>query len=248
MKKHILMAGESWTSTTTHAKGFDTFTTTVYEEGGQPLIDALEVGGYEVTYMPSHVAQSKFPRTIEEISKYDLVILSDIGSNTLLIAPEVFTKGVRIPNRCRLIRQYVEGGGALLMVGGYMTFTGVDAKARYGMTEIKHVLPVSLLETDDRVECPEGIVPKVEANHPIFAGIAGDWPHVLGYNRTKRARDKGEVIASFGYDPFIAIGEFGQGKSCAYTTDCSPHWAPPEFVSWAHYQKLFQNIAGWLTT
>ena len=31
--KKILVAGESWTSFTTHVKGFDTFVTSVYEEG-----------------------------------------------------------------------------------------------------------------------------------------------------------------------------------------------------------------------
>ena len=32
--KKILLAGESWTSVTTHIKGFDIFTTSRYEEGG----------------------------------------------------------------------------------------------------------------------------------------------------------------------------------------------------------------------
>ena len=38
----ILIAGESWTSHTIHIKGFDTFTTSVYEEGVKWLKEALE--------------------------------------------------------------------------------------------------------------------------------------------------------------------------------------------------------------
>ena len=42
MAKKVLLAGESWSSHTTHVKGFDTFYTSVYEEGGKWLIAALE--------------------------------------------------------------------------------------------------------------------------------------------------------------------------------------------------------------
>ena len=49
MAKKVLLAGESWSSHTTHVKGFDTFYTSVYEEGGKWLIEALENFGYEFT-------------------------------------------------------------------------------------------------------------------------------------------------------------------------------------------------------
>ena len=45
MAKKVLLAGESWSSHTTHVKGFDTFFTSVYEEGGKWLIAALEKSG-----------------------------------------------------------------------------------------------------------------------------------------------------------------------------------------------------------
>ncbi|CUX22648.1 ABC transporter permease [Clostridium sp. C105KSO13] len=38
----------------------------------------------------------------------------------------------------------------------------------------------------------------------------------------------------------------GKGRSAVFTTDCAPQWAPPEFCNWSNYNKLFQNIAGWL--
>ena len=127
MFKKVLLAGESWSSHTTHVKGFDTFYTSVYEEGGKWLIEALEKGGYEVDYLPNHKIPYEFPTTMEEISKYACVILSDSGSNTLLLHPDTFGKSIRTPNRCMLIRDYVRAGGSLLMVGGYMSFSGVDA-------------------------------------------------------------------------------------------------------------------------
>ena len=47
-------------------------------------------------------------------------------------------------------------------------------------------------------------------------------------------------------DPFIAVGEYGKGRSAVVTTDCAPHWAPPEFCEWKYYEKLWQNLVGWI--
>ena len=58
----ILIAGESWVTHSIHQKGFDSFTTTAYNEGVGPLRDALEAGGFEVDYLPNHVAAHRLPR------------------------------------------------------------------------------------------------------------------------------------------------------------------------------------------
>ncbi len=246
MAKKILLAGESWTSYTTHVKGFDAFYTSTYEEGADALIGALRAGGYEVDYLPNHLAPTKFPFTMEEISRYDCVILSDIGSNTLLLHPDTFSRSLRMPNRCNLIRDYVLSGGALLMVGGYMAFSGVDGKAKYGQTAVAEVLPVKCLGVDDLMEHPEGVTPSMLRVHPALQNVPSDWPHFLGYNKTL-VRAGCEVAMSVEGDPFLAFGEFGKGRSCAFASDCAPHWGPPEFVNWAGYQTLWQGVAGWLT-
>ena len=70
-----------------------------------------------------------FTFELEALKQYECIILSDIGANTLLLPTETFTKSIKKPNRCNLIRDYVLEGGSLLMVGGYMTFAGIDGKA-----------------------------------------------------------------------------------------------------------------------
>lgn len=246
MQKKVLIAGESWMSYTTHVKGFDSFYTSVYEEGVGPIRTAIEQAGYQVDYIPNHLAPEKFPFTMEELKEYSCVILSDIGSNTLLLAPDTFSKSIRKPNRCQLIKDYVEQGGSFLMVGGYMSFTGVDAKTRYGQTPIKDVLPVECLDIDDRAEHPEGVVPVIVKEHEAIKGLPKEWPHFLGYNKTK-ATAQGEVLVTIDGDPFIAVGEFGKGKSAVFTSDCAPHWGPPEFVNWKYYNELWKGILDYLT-
>jgi uncharacterized membrane protein len=174
------------------------------------------------------------------------VILSDIGSNTLLLHPDTFSRSRRMPNRCQVIADYVREGGALLMVGGYISFSGVDAKAKYGRTPLQDVLPVSYLDADDLTEHPEGVVPAVCHGHPALDGVPGDWPHFLGYNHTL-PRAGSDIVMTIAGDPYLALGEYGNGRSAAFTSDCAPHWGPPEFVAWEGYDPLFAGILGWLT-
>ena len=243
----ILIAGESWTSHTIHIKGFDTFTTSKYEEGVKWFKEGLEKNGVEVDYIPNHLAPEKFPVTLEELKKYDVVFLSDIGSNTLLLPDQVFAKGMKVPNRCELLKEYVNEGGAFVMIGGYMSFTGVDAKTRYGETAVKDILPVKLLDKDDRQELPQGINPKKVKEHKIFEGIDEEFPYFLGYNKTIGCSEIGEILAEINGDPFIVAGNFGKGKSLAFTSDFAPHWGSMEFVEWKYYDKLWLNIISWLT-
>ncbi|WP_312642107.1 glutamine amidotransferase [Hydrogenoanaerobacterium sp.] len=244
--KKVLIAGESWMSYTTHVKGFDSFYTSVYEEGVEYIRTAIEKAGYQVDYIPNHLAPEKFPFTMEGLKEYSCVILSDIGSNTLLLSPQTFAKSIRTPNRCQLIKDYVEQGGAFMMVGGYMSFTGVDAKTRYGQTPVQDVLPVQCLDTDDRAEHPEGVVPIAVKEHEAINGLPKEWPHFLGYNKTK-AIPQGEVLVTIDGDPLIAVGEFGKGKSAVFTSDCAPHWGPPEFVNWQYYNELWKGLLDYLT-
>jgi uncharacterized membrane protein len=245
MAKRVLIAGESWTVHSIHQKGFDSFTTTEYAEGVGWLRAALEAGGWEVAYMPAHVAARSFPATVAELQAFDCVMLSDIGANTLLLHPETFAKSRVLPNRLEAVRDYVRGGGGLVMVGGYLTFQGIDAKAQYAGSPVEEVLPVVLSRYDDRAERPQGVVAEVtDAAHPIVAGVSGAWPALLGYNRAA-LREGAALVAAVGDDPLIAAQAFGRGRGVAFASDCGPHWAPPPFVDWAGYGPLWNGIVDW---
>lgn len=246
MGKKILLAGESWMSYITHVKGFDTFYTSVYESGEKYLKEVLVGAGHDFEFMPNHLAMDHFPFTLEELMQYDVIILSDIGANTLLLPTATFTKSQVRPNRCDLLKEYVLKGGSLLMVGGYMTFSGIDGKGKWQDTAVQDILPVKVLPTDDRMEYCQGIEPKPVKEHFVLDGVGLNWPKVLGYNKTV-AKEEAEVIAKVGEDPFIAVAEYGEGRSAAFTTDCAPHWAPAEFCEWDGYGKIFLNLVKWLT-
>jgi uncharacterized membrane protein len=246
-KPRVLVAGESWTTHSIHQKGFDSFTTTEYIEGIGWLKQALEDGGYEVVHQPAHVAARDFPNTAAALSAFACVMLSDVGANTLLLHPDTFVRSQRLPNRLEAIREYVSGGGGLVMIGGYLTFQGIEAKARYGGTAVEEALPVNIFPGDDRVEAPQGLKPIVAMpTHPIVHDIEGPWPALLGLNAVT-AKPGADVIMTAGGHPLMVSGAFGQGRGVAFTSDCGPHWAPPEFVNWTGYRKMWRQLADWVS-
>jgi uncharacterized membrane protein len=244
--RRILFAGESWNTYAVHTKGSNSYTTSGYEEGAKDLLAALRASGFDVTYLRNHEAVEGFPYTPEELKeRFDAVILSDIPADSLLLPHAVFVQGKRRPNRLRSLATFAEGGGGVLMVGGYMSFAGFEGRARYASTPLAAALPVEISGVDDRVEEPEGVNPVVTLDHPILAGITGGWPYFLGYNRFK-AKAGSQTILSVGEDPFLVVGKHGAGRVAAFASDCSPHWGSPEFIAWPHYSTFWSQLTGWL--
>jgi uncharacterized membrane protein len=242
----VMIIGESWMTNRVHHKGFDLFTDAMFEVGVTPLKEALEAGGHEVRWMPAHEVQEAFPLYREGLAEVDVLILSDIGANSFLLHPDTWLRGKPTPNRLKLIRDWTLDGGALVMCGGYYSFQGINAGAFYHRSPVEEVLPVRISPYDDRVEVPEGASCQVlEPDHPILAGIDGDWPVLLGYNRIEADEDA-RVLARVEGDPLLLVSEPGNGRALAWTSDIGPHWCPEPFASWDGYRRLWNQAVTWL--
>lgn len=242
---HVLVVGESWFIHSIHQKGFDSFTTSEYQEGGAAFLAALRARGHEVTYVPSHTIHERLPTTVEGYAPYDVVVVSDVGANSFQLPPQTFSGSVPSPDKSELLRAHVERGGGLLMVGGYLTFSGIDAKGRWGRAPLGEALPVRVLDRDDRVELPAGAQPHVCADHEVVAGLAPVWPALLGLNEVV-AKDDAQVLATCAGHPLLVVGGYGAGRTGAFTSDIAPHWAPPEFLGWDGYVDLWDRLVTWL--
>ena len=254
-KTKVLLVGESWVSAATHYKGFDQFNSVTFHLGAEPLVIALRDSPFELTYMPSHEAAEKFPFTREGLAEYSAVILSDVGANTLLLPPAVWMQGKPMPNRLKLIRDWTEAGGGLMMIGGYLSFQGIDGRARWRRTPVEDALPVTCLPYDDRLEVPEGFTPEILGNddHPVLRGLGRSWPILLGANEVEVKADRSvEVLvrmpASEGGHPLLVTGRYGQGSTIAWMSDIGPHWVPDTFATWEGFARLWLNSLSWLTT
>lgn len=244
----VLLVGESWFVYSAHQKGFDTFYTSEYTEGGTEFVAGLEAAGHSVVRIPAHLIERDFPRTAGAIADVaDVVVISDVGANSFLLSQATFSGSKVEPDRLEAIRDFVLAGGGLLMVGGYMTFSGIDAKARWGRSPVSGVLPVRVLDRDDRIEMPSGCLPEVTGSHAITASLDARWPTLLGYNEVE-ALPHADTLAIAGDHPLLVVARAGGGRTAAFTSDLAPHWATPDFLAWNGYQTLFDNTIRWLAS
>ena len=248
--KKILLAGESWVTQATHIKGFDQFPTVTFHRGADGFLAALADLPFDITYMPCHEAQTDFPATAEALAAYDAVVLSDIGADTLLLHPDTWIHSRTTPNRLSALERYVANGGGLAMIGGYLSFQGINGSARFRGTAVEEVLPVTLQPYDDRIEVPQGMAPEAVGTHPILDGIDGDWPPILGFNEVT-AKPNATVLATasdlYRRLPILAVGTHGGGRSMVWTSDIGPHWLPAATFKWPHFARLWSQALGWLT-
>ncbi len=246
-KKKILFIGESWQVHVTEAKGYDTFSYDYYEVATGFIKSAVESNDYEFVHIPAHMVDAQFPKTLDELLEYAVVMVSDVGANTFNLPMNTFIRLNPMPNKLKMLREYVERGGAFVMIGGYLAYTGFQARGAYKRTPIEEILPVTMLEGDDRMEESDGATARIElVSHPVVAGLPNKWPALLGYNLVI-PKENSTVIATINNNPLIVVGSYGKGRTCAYTTDCAPHWSPEDFCTWEGYSRLWGNLINWLT-
>jgi uncharacterized membrane protein len=228
-----------------HQKGFDSFTSTKYEEGATLLLSELRKNNFTIDYLPSHEVQIRFPKTLNELEKYDAIILSDIGANTFLLQNHTFYDMEVSVNSLETIKKYVGEGGGFLMIGGYLSFMGIEGKANYKNTPISEILPVEMMDKDDRIEVPEGFIPSYTVNADPILKDLGTWPKLLGYNRVLVKEGSKELLQT-NVDPILVTGTYKKGKTAAFLSDCAPHWGSLEFVNWKNYSLFWSNLVNYV--
>jgi len=84
----------------------------------------------DITLIKNHDAGYSFPNSMEEIEKYDVVILSDIGSDTLLLHPDTFLHSKPTPDRLKLITGDPRNSwiGIIMILYGLIWFNGYQNK------------------------------------------------------------------------------------------------------------------------
>lgn len=245
-KYKVLFVGESWFFTTTETKGTDQFTIGGYQTEIGRVREYMQ--DYAViTHVPAHLVPEQFPTSLEEMKKYDVVLISDVGANTFLLHPDTFFRSEKTVNRLELIKEFVEQGGAFGMIGGYMTFMGIEGKGCYRGTPLEEILPVYMKNYDDRQEIPQGFQPVLTSDsHPVLKELDGERSYLLGYNRTE-AKKEAQVLMRYGNDPILATGYYGKGRTFAWTSDCAPHWMPEEFCRSSFNKMMWKKIFDWCT-
>lgn len=126
MSIKVLYVGDTQVNVQTSIKGIDSWTFTYYSDSAHYLIRDM-------------------PSTVDEFGKYDCVILSDLGFNSVNLQPGN-TEAMRIPmgpDRIQGLHDYVVQGGLFMMIGGWLSFSGIQGKGLWGGTKIEEVMPIT---------------------------------------------------------------------------------------------------------
>lgn len=211
----------------------------------EPLLEALEaMEGVEPTHLDGPDTMTEFPRSVEALHAFDAVIVSDLTRGTL--EPHFFEDAIPGPNLLRVVADYVETGGGLIYCGGWMTYQGYQGIGNWQGTLVEDVLPLQLQPVyDDRVERPEGADPTVvDDAHPLTDTF--DLPTVYGYNRVAGIDPDARLLATVDSHPLLAVGDYGEGRTVAYTSDPGIKWGYG-MVEWPEYQPFWRTALDWVT-
>jgi len=212
----------------------------------EPLLDVLRADkDVSADYFDGPDTMTEFPRSVDELSEYDVLIISDLSRGTL--EPHFHPDAIPGPNLLRIVRDFVEEGGGLVYCGGWMTFQGYQGVGNWHGTPVADTLPVEIRPIyDDRVERPEGAeVSLVVDSHPVIENITEPFPNVYGYNRTAGVHDQADLLARVDGDPLLAVTEHGDGRVLAYTSDPGIQWGH-DLVDRDEYGTFWGDVLRWV--
>ncbi|MCD4656618.1 MAG: glutamine amidotransferase [Planctomycetes bacterium] len=249
-KIKVLYIGDSEIVMSRYIIGADVFEATNFNDNGHFFRDAMaKIPNIELKHINPHDVPLQYPKTMEELTTFDVIIFSDVGYNSMIFYPGLkppyeYPLG---PDRVKMVKEFVAQGGGFIMVGGYVSFSGLNAIARYHGTPIEEILPVAISPYDDRVEVTDGFTFNViDNNHPITANIpwnAGKFT-LCGYNKVT-LKEGAKLLAEYNNDPFIACGEYKKGRTAIFASDFAPHWVG-DFKDWEYYPHFFGQMIKWV--
>jgi hypothetical protein len=151
----------------------------------------------------------------------------------------------------------VRRGAGLLMLGGWESFFG--RLGEYHDSPLAEVLPVVMMQSDDRRNCAQPCLIEKIAGHPILAGLPWDRPPGIGGFNSFSAKKGSETIlrcAPFAVrheddqfhftrgatSPLLVVGRHGEGRTAALAVDAAPHWVGG-LVDWGD-GRVTQQVDG----
>lgn len=221
---------------------------------GERLAEALEQEA-DVTPLSNWELYRLQPGKLEEyLEQSQSLIISDVEAKCFHLYPSFFDRArreqkiVTFPDRLNSIKEWIYGGGGLMMLGGWLSFSGVQGKSGWGRSTLKDVLPVECLMIEDLVESSAGFTVEVtDPHHPVVKGLPWDqFPPIFGYNEVIE-KPQGQVLVRVketGH-PLVVVGEYGEGRIITYMSDPAPHWGI-NFELWEAYDAFWQQAFNWI--
>ncbi|MCC6494408.1 MAG: hypothetical protein IT424_15465 [Pirellulales bacterium] len=222
---------------------------------GQRLADAFRHDA-EVSTLANWTLYRLEPGKFEEmLAQSDALVISDVEAKCFHLYPSFFDRArrdkqvVSFPDRLEAARQWVHDGGGLMMLGGWLSFSGAREMGGWRRSRLAPILPVECLVGEDLVESSAGFTAEVvQPQHPLAAGLPWHaFPPIFGYNELV-PRDDSQVIVRVRQTghPLLVAGSHGRGRVMIYASDPAPHWGL-NFELWEAYDAFWRQALRWVS-
>lgn len=200
---------------------------TALDNGAAYLAGLCEYAGIDLDYVPG---DQPLPPEVD----YRLFVLSDYPASLWSVS------------QVAAVANEVAAGAGLVMIGGWESFHGFSGE--YHESPLADVLPVTMLDHDDREQSRLPWVLRPVTDHPIVGGLP--WRHpptVCGFNRLTVRPGATEVVVAHALEieqagdqlrvsvgaptPMLIVGQYYAGRVAALACDVAPHWVGT-FVDW----------------
>ncbi len=223
-------------------------------ESSKQIPFTVDVNGRKI-YNVAHPTKG-YPRSLEEMLNYDVIINSDIYKDAF--TPE------QLDDTVSLVEEH---GGGFVMVGGFTAF----GSGHYDETVIDKLMPVDVYDNEGikhgsfQLDIPDDVL-----GHPIMAiGVdrndtAQIWrekfPGFAGLNTVNRVKPGATALAlnpnlKNSYGPLIvfAVQQIGRGRTMAFTSDTTSSWGSRFQSSFGtpedrnlYYRRFWTQTVRWL--
>ncbi|WP_227806819.1 glutamine amidotransferase [Sedimentisphaera cyanobacteriorum] len=199
--------------------------TDLRQQGGY-LAGIMSYSGMSFDYLASNLP---FDENLLKNS-YKAVVISDYPSSN-------FTA-----SQLEQLAAKVKQGTGLIMIGGWESFQGLEGN--YSDTALAEILPVSISENDDRMNCSSPLLISRESLHPAVSELPFDkqTPVIGGLNKVTPKPNSDVILkavkfsagktesSSYNFSeeksyPLLITGSSGSSRTAAFTSDVAPHWA-----------------------
>lgn len=174
-----------------------------------------------------------FPKTKEELAKYDVIICSDIPREAFTAEQLRWT-----------VDLVAKGGAGFIMIGGDTSF----GTGQWDRTVWSRLVPVDMDENSRETYSgpfqvfwtDEGMRHPLLADMPLESGeelvtILNAHPTLFGTNVVNRAKPAATVLMrkqdAYG-QPLLAVEPFGKGRTMAFTSDITTDWGHLHETRW----------------
>ncbi|MHB9133106.1 MAG: glutamine amidotransferase [Armatimonadota bacterium] len=190
-------------------------------------------GAYLTDSWHSTEALRYFPNSYEGLMGHHLVIICNVNGNAIK------------PATRKMLKDYVENGGSLLLLGGYF-----GLGKQYHDTAVEEIAPVTFPTDKNLSNAPDGLplAPGKDAGNNLTTLSWAAAPRVFWYHEIT-PKPEAKILLTAGGKPMLVTGTFGKGRVAVFAGSVMgvPKAGQLPCWEWNDWPAVLAETINWLT-